>query len=268
MLAGLILLGCEEKPKEPQASKVVSKKIAAQKTAKKSPIKKVAKKSKAKPASKAVSKKSNDKAKIAQSKSNKNVKTAQATSPQGQSDKTPIATTEKTDLNLPQPNREKPAALLPALPAMDEKAVVAAKSKPSATGSPDDELKLLARAGFYNPKGKIDPFKPLIRDKGVTKSSKKQKRRKRVPLTPLEKIELSQLTLVGVVQASSGNRAIVQEASGKGYIITEGTFIGTNAGQVEKILPDSVIVEEEVENVTGYIETRRRELRLKKPFGE
>ncbi|UCH20539.1 MAG: pilus assembly protein PilP [Deltaproteobacteria bacterium] len=119
----------------------------------------------------------------------------------------------------------------------------------------------------YNPMGKIDPFEPLFKEKpAVTQAAKKIK--KRTPRTPLEKIDISQLKLVGIVLASSGNKALVQEASGKGYIIKKGTYIGLNSGKVVEIQKDNVIIEEEVEDVLGKVTTRKKEIRLPKPPGE
>jgi type IV pilus assembly protein PilP len=117
----------------------------------------------------------------------------------------------------------------------------------------------------YDPTGKIDPFEPLLRDKPVP--VKKQERKKRIPQTPLERIELSQLKLVAIIVASSGNRALVEETTGKGYVIKTGTYIGKNAGKVVKIKKNKVIVEEEFEDVFGKIKTRQRELKLPKPVG-
>jgi hypothetical protein len=57
-------------------------------------------------------------------------------------------------------------------------------------------------------------------------------------------VDLSQLKLVGIIRASSGNRAMVEEASGRGYVIKKGTFIGINCGRVGQILKDRVIVDE------------------------
>jgi type IV pilus assembly protein PilP len=119
----------------------------------------------------------------------------------------------------------------------------------------------------YNPQGKIDPFEPLFKDEPELAPSK-SKREKRIPRTPLEKIDLGQLKLVGVILASSGNRALVQEASGKGYIIKEGTYIGVNSGKVTEIKNDRVIVEEEIEDVVGKPTIRNKELVLPKPPGE
>jgi len=119
----------------------------------------------------------------------------------------------------------------------------------------------------YSPLGKIDPFEPLFKDEPELAPSK-SKREKRIPRTPLENIDLGQLKLVGVILASSGNRALVQEASGKGYIIKEGTYIGVNSGKVTEIKNDRVIVEEEIEDVVGKPTIRNKELVLPKPPGE
>ena len=120
--------------------------------------------------------------------------------------------------------------------------------------------------GAYSGKGKIDPFEPLFRAKPVI--SKKEKRKKRIPLTPLERIDLSQLKLVGIIMASSGNRALVEESSGKGYVIKKGTYIGVNSGKVVKIRKEKVVVEEEFEDVFGKTKLRQREIALPKPPGE
>ena len=118
----------------------------------------------------------------------------------------------------------------------------------------------------YNATGKIDPFEPLFREKPV--ATKKKKGKKRIPQTPLERIDLSQLKLVGIILASSGNRALVEESSGKGYVIKTGTYIGVNSGKVVKIRKEKVVVEEEFEDVFGKIKLRQREIKLPKPPGE
>ena len=123
---------------------------------------------------------------------------------------------------------------------------------------------------LYNPENKIDPFMPLFREgpKAETEISRKVEREKRIPRTPLERIDLSQLKLVGIIQSPSGNKGLVEEASGKGYIISMGTYMGTNGGRVVEISKDRVFVEEEVDDVLGKLTLQRRELKLQKPFGE
>ncbi|UCD77600.1 MAG: pilus assembly protein PilP, partial [Desulfobacterales bacterium] len=120
---------------------------------------------------------------------------------------------------------------------------------------------------MYDPTGKIDPFEPLFKEEKEV-LAKKTKRKKRIPRTPLERIDLSQLKLVGIILATSGNRALVEEASGKGYVIKEGTYIGTNGGKIVSIQKEIVTVEEEFEDVFGKLKIRKRELKLPKPPGE
>ncbi len=124
--------------------------------------------------------------------------------------------------------------------------------------------------GLYNPIGKIDPFAPLFRQEQVVSivKTRERKKRRRGHLTPLEKVDLSQMRLLGVILAPSGNRAMVAETSGKGYVVTAGTYMGIASGRVVEILKDRIIVEEEVENILGKISLRKRELKLQKPPGE
>lgn len=142
------------------------------------------------------------------------------------------------------------------------------------TDSSENNLILeVARAGvpeLYNPENKIDPFMPLFREgpKEEVEVSQKVERQKRIPRTPLERIDLSQLKLVGIIQSPSGNKGLVEEASGKGYIISAGSYIGTNGGRVVEISKDRVIVEEEVEDVLGKLTLQKKEFKLQKPFGE
>jgi type IV pilus assembly protein PilP len=122
----------------------------------------------------------------------------------------------------------------------------------------------------YDPKGRIDPFEPLFRDESrvETVAVSKGKRKKRTPQTPLERVAISQLKLSAVMRTAKGNSAIVEDASGKGYVIRKGTYIGLNAGQVIKIDKDRVMIEEEIESVMGEFVIQNTELKLQKPAGE
>lgn len=120
----------------------------------------------------------------------------------------------------------------------------------------------------YDPQGKIDPFTPLIRSRPVTAEDARPERKKRVPQTPLEKIDLGQLKLTAIVRMRGEAVGLVEEAGGKGYVIREGTYIGVHSGRVIKIDPERVVVEEEVEDVLGKVQTRHVDLRIQKPPGE
>ena len=105
-----------------------------------------------------------------------------------------------------------------------------------------------------------DPFEPASGSKPARAVRQKSK-----PRTPLEALDSSQLKLVGVMVSEKGNKALVEDASGKGHVIREGTHIGTNAGRVSRILEDRVIIEEEIEDVHGTIRAQKRIIKLNKP---
>lgn len=125
---------------------------------------------------------------------------------------------------------------------------------------------------IYDPKVRLNPFTPLFRAENkepvAAQTNAKKKRKKRVPQTPLERISINQLKLVAVIRASSGNKGLVEDNSGKGYIIKNGTYIGLNSGIVTQINANNVIVEEELENLMGELILQNTEIKLQKPAGE
>jgi len=126
-------------------------------------------------------------------------------------------------------------------------------------------------AATYDPKGRFDPFEPLFKEEKteaqpVVSRSRKKKRRR--PRTPLERISLAQLKVSAIIRSPKGNLALVEDATGKGYVIRKGTYIGLNSGRVVAILKDKVIIEEETENLLGEYTIQKRELKLQKPAGE
>lgn len=121
----------------------------------------------------------------------------------------------------------------------------------------------------YNPAGKIDPFVPLLKDDPVKPlQTEKVKREKREPMTPLERVDLSQLKLTAIIRTPSGFKAMVEESTGKGYIVGVGTYMGIHSGKVVNILKDRVVVEEEVEDALGNVANRNSELKFQKPSGD
>ncbi len=116
---------------------------------------------------------------------------------------------------------------------------------------------------FYSRKGRLDPFEPFLRKPELEVAmGEDTKLKQRVPRTPLEKIDLSQLRLTAVLRTPTKTKALVQESSGKGYVINEGTYIGNKGGQVSKILKDRMMVEEKYLDVFGKISVREREMKL------
>jgi type IV pilus assembly protein PilP len=72
-----------------------------------------------------------------------------------------------------------------------------------------------------------------------------------LPLTPLQRYELPQLRLAGVVLDLQTPRAMLQDNSGMGFIVTPGTPIGRRRGVVKSIEPRRVVVEETILDYYG-----------------
>jgi type IV pilus assembly protein PilP len=132
----------------------------------------------------------------------------------------------------------------------------------------ENQSRPLALANIYNPKGKNDPFVPLFQEKPAETPVETKKRKKRIPRTPLEMIALNQLKLTAIILRPAGNKALLEEATGRGYVVIKGTPVGKNWGKITEILKDRIIVEEEVENLLGKVALKRNEIKIQRPPGE
>ena len=122
----------------------------------------------------------------------------------------------------------------------------------------------------YNPIGKVDPFAPLYKEEAEKKAETvvvKPKEPER-PRTPLEKLDLGQLKLTAIVTTQNQRRALVEEATGKGYVVEIGTKVGLERGSVVEITQDRIIIEHQGEDDFGKATSRKRELKLQKPPGD
>lgn len=153
-------------------------------------------------------------------------------------------------------------------PVMNAPKPQAPETKTVSTGSSDLVKASLQISSTYDPKGRFDPFEPLFKEQTAQANTSGKTHKKRKPQTPLERIALSQLKLTAIIRAPNGNCAMVEDATGKGYVVKKGTYIGLNSGRVTKIDKDRIVVEEEIENVMGALTLRNAELKLQKPAGE
>lgn len=177
----------------------------------------------------------------------------------------------KQKISTPSPPSEKKA---PSANIKDSKAATVdpttstSETEPETTSSLVQET--MQRTSTYDPKGRFDPFEPLFQEKPKVEIAKgpKEKTKRRIPQTPLEKVALSQLKLTAVIRAPTGNRGMVVDATGKGYVVQNGTYIGLNSGRVIQIENDRIIIEENIEDLMGELTVQKSELKLQKPAGE
>jgi type IV pilus assembly protein PilP len=108
----------------------------------------------------------------------------------------------------------------------------------------------------YDPTGKPDPFRSYV------KVFLSQQQDRGTPATPLQRFDLSQLRVTAVVWGNESARALINDPSGKGYIISVGTPIGKNNGRVTRIDDNLVMVKETYVDFRGQASTKDVEMRL------
>jgi Tfp pilus assembly protein PilP len=143
----------------------------------------------------------------------------------------------------------------------------ATSSSDSASTSPV-EVSTTETGWKYDPTGKPDPFKPFILASAATEEAPTVVRRQ---LTPLQKMPLSEIQagLKAIIWGQLGNKALVEDATGKGYVVQEGTYVGQHDGIVKKIYQDRIIVEEyRRDPAKGQLEPTEVVLKLKKVEAE
>ena len=150
--------------------------------------------------------------------------------------------------------------------AATDNAVKNAKKKPSPAKVKEEKKSDEQVTQYhYNPMGKKDPFLPLIRESGKITA----KILGEGPLTPLQKYSLAELRLVAVLLAGEQSKAMVEDSKGDGYILSKGTLIGDNYGEVVAIKDNEVLItEKEVDPISGEIVQRNVSLILHKPEEE
>lgn len=114
----------------------------------------------------------------------------------------------------------------------------------------------------YNPEGKRNPFASLFDVKKPVEPVREE------PLTPLERFGLEQFRLLGAIVGIGEPRAMIAAPDGKSYVVTPGTRIGKNRGEVVKITSEGVFVEERYYDYTGEVRKNIRVIELPEEEGE
>lgn len=115
----------------------------------------------------------------------------------------------------------------------------------------------------YNPNGKVDPFVPLVTSSPVTESETAVPAEKDVPLSPLQKLDIDDFKLVAVIASDVELTALLEDPAMHGFIVKEGMLIGRHGGVIKKILPTSILIEEQLSDEQGKKEMKIRTITLK-----
>lgn len=116
----------------------------------------------------------------------------------------------------------------------------------------------------YDPRGKSDPFRPLVVEKteAAPLKPKKVEEVSAEGVTPLERMDLTQLKLVAIVWNVPDPKGMVEDGMGKGYIFSVGTSIGKSKGKVTQITSKGVVIRERHETPSGKFKTHEVTLKL------
>ena len=152
----------------------------------------------------------------------------------------------------------------------DNVAKAAPKAAPAAAGSVGEATAPAApgaTAAFgvsdanftYDPTGLRDPFRSFEWERDKLAETEVR--------GPLEEFDVSQLSVVGVVWNVGNARALIQDPSGQGFIVSEGARVGKNDGRIIKIDDSVVIVKETYVDLMGQESTKDIELRIRRSEG-
>lgn len=111
----------------------------------------------------------------------------------------------------------------------------------------------------YQVIGIRDPFQPFM---GITPEGIEPGKGP----DPLQRLNIAQVYLVGVIVGKQ-NKALIQDSSGAGYIVSEGTLLGENNGIVTKITKETVAIKQHFKDYMGRVNTREIVLALRKEEG-
>lgn len=121
---------------------------------------------------------------------------------------------------------------------------------------------------LYTRKGRVDPFAPFLNKQPEQSAGGGEEGRDlpTPPDTPLTRVSLSQLKLTAILQVPGEKKSIamVEDQSGKGYVINKGTYVGESGAQVSEIKSDSIVLREKYKDVYGKIAVREIEKKLQK----
>jgi Tfp pilus assembly protein PilP len=134
--------------------------------------------------------------------------------------------------------------------------VVSPPPKPPVPASTQSVAKLqqelLLRENFsFIPAKMLDPFSPVsviteVPGAGSGEDEGNMPPEPKAPLTPLQKMSLGEIEkgLKAIMWGDMGRRALIEDGSGKGYIVGEGTPLGDHEGVVTQIFNDHLIIQQ------------------------
>jgi len=111
---------------------------------------------------------------------------------------------------------------------------------------------------IYEPKGRPDPFVPLI----------ETAREEKPKITgTIESYNITDFTLIGIATGKQ-RYALLVAPDNKAYTVKEGSILGLHKGKVKEIKSDRIMIVEYIKDYKGVLKPREVVLELRKEGGE
>jgi Tfp pilus assembly protein PilP len=110
---------------------------------------------------------------------------------------------------------------------------------------------LLSPTFTFIPVKALDPFVPFVTldTTGQPRIAEEEDEQQGgAPSTPLQKMTLTEITtgLRAITWGELGRRAVIEDSTGKGYIVTVGTPAGEHSGVITQILNDRLVIQQQI----------------------
>ncbi|MDQ6957559.1 MAG: pilus assembly protein PilP [Mariprofundaceae bacterium] len=129
-----------------------------------------------------------------------------------------------------------------------------------------DAMKHLVKGPDVDIESLRDPFASylaLVASRGRQTLAERQSHLASRDREILETFDLTTLKLVATMRMGENRVAMVEDGTGKGYIVRRGNYMGKNNGRVEKITDNTLYLVEQIVNPAGDIVDRQVTMTLK-----
>ena len=134
---------------------------------------------------------------------------------------------------------------------------VPSQPEPTEMGCPPEYIPLIQKTTAslmapnftFVPVKALDPFAPFLSlDTSSRWSEEEEEQAGGEPLTPLQKMTLSEIErgLKAISWGELGKRAVIEDSTGRGYIVSIGTPAGEHSGVITQISNDGVVIKQEI----------------------
>jgi type IV pilus assembly protein PilP len=155
--------------------------------------------------------------------------------------------------------KEQPAG--PSQPSLPVKAAAAPAKPVQAQASSAKPAQ--PQSAQFDFSSKKDPFRSYVQPAPPEqKPTVTQRKAMTAGLLPLQSYDVSRFKVSGIIVGLKENRALIVDPAGKGYVVKQGTAIGTNDGIITKITPSYLEVVETYREDNGQLRKRNVKLSL------